>query len=482
MKRHILHICSIFLLIVSCNDFLDQEPDLQVSFNEQLSTREGVLQAYNGIYRDIEAIFSSKFAVYADALGGNISFSPAILGDPIVSIPNEILFAYSFNANPQELDFDGYYDDWYDVINQVNLILSRIDSYSFFTASELSQLQAELLTVRALAHYQVSLVFAQHYAFTADASHLGVIYNTDVLIAGEDFPSRRSMANTYLLIQEDLDMALDLYNGTQLQSGPEYSYFNTVNTSALYARIALQMSDWQKARDFSDTTINTSGVVLTSQANYVSEWEENLLPINEVIMEFTAPVTSEGNVSSSISANYQFTSTTNYADYVASGDILALYETPDIRLNMFIEETIPTRIDGIDTPLEYAFTKKFQGDAGTLFIRLSELYLIRAEANARLGLTNDALVDLNTIRTRANLPTLNSTNNLLDDIFDERRRELAFEGHLLFDIARYQKDVERNLGCIAPICNLGYPSNFFILPIPEDNVLQNENMQQNEGY
>ncbi|NQX86724.1 MAG: RagB/SusD family nutrient uptake outer membrane protein [Flavobacteriaceae bacterium] len=482
MLKKLIYISAIILLAVSCNDFLYQEPDLQISINEQLSTREGVLQAYNGIYYDTEDIFSSKFAVYADALGGNITFTPSTLGDAIVTIPDEVFFAYNFNANPQELNFDEYYDEWYAVINQVNLILSRIGNYTFFSTSELNQLQAELLTIRALAHYQVSLLFSQHNGFTPDGSHLGVVYNTAVLTAGVDFPSRKTMAETYIFIKADLDSALNLYSNTPLQSGPGYSYFNTISTTALYARIALQMDDWQVARDLSSTVINNSGISLTSQNNYIVEWEAPELPVNEVILEFSASRNPEGNVSSTLAANFQFSSLSNYADYVASGDLLALYEVSDIRQNLFLEVTISTQINGVDTNVDYHFTKKFQDNAGTLFMRLSELYLIRAEANARLGSDTEALSDLNTIRTRANLAPLNSTSTLLNDIFVERRRELAFEGHLLFDIVRYKKDVERNLGCIAALCNLSYPSNFFILPIPEDNVLQNENIQQNEGY
>ena len=501
MKRQLLYKLSILLLIFGCSDFLDQEPDVQVSINEQLSTRDGVLQAYNGAYVSIEDIFSSRFAVYADALGGNLAFTPAILGDPTVTIPDEILFSYNFNANPQELDFDNYYDNWYDVVNQANLILSRLDTYSFFSNSELNQLQAELLTIRALAHYQVSLLFAQHYGFTPDASHLGVVYNTNILTAGEDFPFRQTMAETYDLIKTDLDTALGLYESVQLQSGPDFSYFNFISTSALYARIALQMNDWQVAKEFATTVITESGVSLIGQADYISAWEYNggvlemdqngeevlvIFPLSEIIMEFSAPTTSEGNVSSTIAENFQFSFLNdmgaNYADYVASGDLLALYEPSDIRQDLFLEVEIPTLANSVETDIPYFFTKKFQGDAGTLFIRLSEMYLVRAEANARLGLQNEALSDLNSIRTRVNLSPLATTNNVLDDIFIERRRELAFEGHLLFDIARFQKNIERNLGCIASLCSLSYPSNFFILPIPEDNVLQNENMEQNDGY
>jgi len=480
--KKIVVLCLSLFILSSCEDFLDQQPEQQVSIDEQMSTKAGVLQAYNGIYRDVEAIFSSKYAVYADALGGNISFSPRLVADADVIIPQEIEFAYNFNATPQDLNFDGYYDDWYSVINQVNIILERLSEFPFFSENERDQLQAELLTLRALSHYQLSLLFAQHYGFSPDGSHLGIVYNTRTLVAGVDFPSRSTLAENYTLIQDDLDSALGLMNDVQLQSGPEYSYFNAINTRALYARIALQMDDWQKAKDLSTFVIQNADVSLMPTDLYIEEWEKPELPVSEVILEFTAPRTSEGDVSSTVAVFFQYSSPTNYGRYVASGDLLNLYANDDIRKNMFIQQNIPTFINGVETDVDYFFTKKFQDDAGTLFIRLSELYLLRAEANARLGLEGEALADLNTIRTRANLSALTSTENLLDEIFLERRREMAIEGHLLFDIARNKRDVVRNLGCISTLCNLGYPSDFLILPIPIDNVLQNENMQQNEGY
>ena len=149
---------------------------------------------------------------------------------------------------------------------------------------------------------------------------------------------------------------------------------------------------------------------------------------------------------------------------------------------MFIVENLNTLNNGVITQKPYYFTKKFQDDAGTTYIRLSELYLIRAEANARLGNLDVALTDLNTIRTRANLEPLSNSTNLLEEIFLERRRELAFENLLFFDILRYKKDVVRNEDCIADVCNLDYPSNFFIQPIPFQSISLNQNIEQNEGY
>ncbi|WP_170063271.1 RagB/SusD family nutrient uptake outer membrane protein [Polaribacter porphyrae] len=485
MKKEYLHIITLLVLLISCDDFLEQEPNRQVSIDQQLSTKNGVLEAYNGIYRDIEGVFSGPFSTYADALGGNITFTP--FGNELtVQIPSIIDRTYNFNANEQDLNFESYYDDWYKIINETNIIIERMTGFDFLTSSELNQLRAELLTIRALAHYQVSIVFAQNYNFTADASHLGVIYNTSTLLAGVDFPARETMANTYNLIKADLDEALSLYENQQLLPAVKTSYFSSISTKALYARIALQMNDWEKSKALASEVITSSGVTLLNTTNYISEWEKPIDPVSETIFEFTAPRNSDGSVSSSISAYFIFvgasTTTNLFARNVASGDLLSLYNNQDIRRNMFLEEAISTNINGIISPQNYYFTKKFQDDAGTLFIRLSEMYLIRSEANARLNNTALALSDLNIIKERANLPALQNTNNLLEEIFLERRRELAFEGHLLFDIIRYKKDVERNLGCVSVTCNLSYPSDFFILPIPFNSIQLNQNIKQNEGY
>ena len=469
------------MTVYACSDFLDQEPDKQISITEQLSSKEGVLMALNGIYRDIEGVLSSREIVYADVQGGNMTFTPAA-NDKLIKTPSSIENSYEFSDREDESEYANYYKEVYDIINQANVILSRFDGYSFFSESEQNQLQAELLTIRAFAHYQVAIHYSQPYNFTTDASHLGVVYNKRVLIAGVDFPSRSTLKETYDFITSDINTALSLYTTTQALAGPSHSYFNTNTTQALYARMALQMNDWEQAFNASNTVINTSGVALTTKENYIAEWELDEAPISEILLEFSAPRTSEGDVSSSISAHFIYNSLISYATYVASGDLLNLYESNDIRANMFLEVNLPTIINSIEMDLPYYFTKKFQGNAGTSFIRLSEMYLIRAEANVRLSNTGSALTDLNTIRERSNLQPLDMTANVLESIFLERRRELAFEGHLLFDIVRYNKDINRNLGCIANTCNLGYPSNFFILPIPDSSTDLNENIQQNEGY
>jgi len=481
MKNKNYNILFLLLFLISCTDFLEEQPDTQTSIKEQFETRNGVLAALNGIYRDLENVSSTFAFLYADVQSGNIKFTPS-RSSKIVNIPSSIRNSYSFTDTQEDSDYRFYYRDLYEIINQTNVILEAINSFDFFTLIRKNQLRAELLAVRSFAHFQVSLFYAQSYNFTTDASHLGIIYNTKTLAVDENFPARKTMKETYDLLKLDFNQALSIFQQSQLLTGPTYSLFNKTTTTALFARVALQMNDWQTALNLADEVIKNSGIKLTTKENYITEWELISTPISEIILEFTVPRTNSGLVSSTISQYFKFNSNTDYGDFVASEDLIDLFDINDIRKELFILQNLETNVNGTLQNLPYYFTKKFQDNAGTTCIRLSEMYLIRAEAYARLNKNNDALIDLNSIRERANLNPLTTSANLLEEIFLERRRELAFEGLLLFDLARFKKNVVRNDGCLATTCNLNYPSNFFILPFPNSSVSLNPNMKQNPGY
>ena len=65
---------------------------------------------------------------------------------------------------------------------------------------------------------------------------------------------------------------------------------------------------------------------------------------------------------------------------------------------------------------------------------------------------------------------------------DERRRELAFEGHGFFDFHRSQKSVVRTDFHESKNQNVPFPSYQWALPIPLHEMDVNPNMVQNEGY
>jgi hypothetical protein len=128
---------------------------------------------------------------------------------------------------------------------------------------------------------------------------------------------------------------------------------------------------------------------------------------------------------------------------------------------------------------------KFLGKTGTLYmdnvpvIRSSELYLIRAEANARGGLDEaKAREDVNKIRVRAGLTEVDATLSgtaLVNEILLQRRIELAFEGQRWFDLKRLGRDVVKTT-------TIAYTDARILAPIPNSEILVNPNLVQNAGY
>ena len=205
-------------------------------------------------------------------------------------------------------------------------------------------------------------------------------------------------------------------------------------------------------------------------------------PVSEILLELAVPVDADGAIGGSRAAQYGYSGANTYADYVATQDLLDLYAPEDIRGALFVEQELATLENGQLVNRPYYFTGKFQGNPGNPLLRLSEQYLIAAEAAYQLNNTDAALSNLNAIRERAGLDPLIQTENLEEELFLERRRELAFENQLFFDLKRTGRDVNRNDGCLSTTCSLDYPSNFFVLPIPQSNINLNANLIQNEGY
>lgn len=487
MKKIICVLICVFSF--GCSDFLTVEPREDISISQQFSTLTGTKQALNGAYYQTEALLSDLGFLYADLLGGNITFTPTVSGTNkgIIAIPARVNDVYNFNCVRDDFSFKSYYQDAYEIVYNLNNILLYVPKLTDATDVEKNQIKAEVLALRGLVHFQLAQLFAQTYNYTPDASHKGIVYADKILIGGVDYPARKSVAETYNLIVGDLQQALTLFTANQALAGAKTSYFNAFSTKALLAKVALQKRDWTLAKTMANDVIANSGSALMSGASYVTEWEKPSLPVSETILEFSAPINNDTGTSSSTVAQFYFLvaagTTLNYGAYCASDDLYSLFDTNDIRRNCFINQAIAVKISStVFQQQTFRFTKKFQDNAGTQYMRLSEMYLIAAESEARLGNNPAALLSLNTIRQRAGLMAITSTTNLLDAVFLERRKELCFEGNLFFDSARFNKNVVRNLGCLALTCNLNYPNNRFILPIPQSTINVNQNVIQNEGY
>lgn len=141
------------------------------------------------------------------------------------------------------------------------------------------------------------------------------------------------------------------------------------------------------------------------------------------------------------------------------------------------------------------YNTKWSGQDGQVtmsspvILRWGEVFLNRAEAYARLNNAAKAIEDVNLIRKRAGLPdeAMFTTANIstrgyesaLDVVLDERRMELCFEGHRVFDIFRNKKALDRRYVGYHPFEVINYDDPRIALLISNDEVLATPGFEQN---
>ncbi len=111
-------------------------------------------------------------------------------------------------------------------------------------------------------------------------------------------------------------------------------------------------------------------------------------------------------------------------------------------------------------------------------IRLAEIYLVRAEANARLSNAGQVVADLNLLRNRAGLPALPATVDLLNAVQQERRVEMFCERGDRWLTLKRSGNVNQVIGALKPTWT--NTAQFF--PLPQTAIDSNPNLVQNPGY
>ncbi|MDF9800350.1 hypothetical protein OKW21_005613 [Catalinimonas alkaloidigena] len=150
--------------------------------------------------------------------------------------------------------------------------------------------------------------------------------------------------------------------------------------------------------------------------------------------------------------------------------LLELYTEEDIRF----QETLYQQ-NGEHYIVKYTSINNF--DAISL-MRVPEILLIYAEAAARNAgsVTQKAFDAYNRVRTRAGVPSdiseFSSVDAFINEIVEEKRREMVLEGEAWFDYVRAGKADE--LGVTNP--------DFHIYPIPQIELDVNRKLEQNPGY
>jgi len=479
--KHFILLLTTFavLFTTACEDFLVKEPRLSQSNELTLSTYKGLDNATGGVYSQLCAYgwYGSQFPIIADMKGGNAKRGSVISG--------RYTDEYLWNNTPSSTS--ALWNVAYSTIAKANNVLAVIDggfSETGVEQADLDLLKGECLFMRGLAYFDLARMYCQPYS--AGTSNLGVPV---VLVTENGYPARNTVGETYDRVVEDLEAAIPLLPASNPR-GDDAAFATKVAAQALLAKVNLYMENWQAAATLASTVIGTAGLSLFSAADYTT-WDNDGYwgsggPGAEIIFQVDG---SEGNSSHPWwDAISYMMDPAGYGDCAASLDVINLYEAGDVRADLFQEPA--------DYPGEF-WSLKYPGRLGRTphrefnlpVLRLSEMYLIRAEATlngASSGVT--ALDDLNAIRTHRGLAAVTAAPSI-NDIYAERRRELCFEGNELFDLARTQRSLSRT--DYTGLSNKDIPfvpngtalANYlWAMPIPQAEIDANVNCEQNPGY
>ncbi|MBI6120890.1 RagB/SusD family nutrient uptake outer membrane protein [Salegentibacter maritimus] len=467
-------ILFVLMGMYSCEDFLEVNEVGKTSIPTYFSDLDGIRSAVPGAYSSVYDYYDSEFYLYPQVAGDLLDLVTTAEGVKMVD-------QYNFTSEPaQEVTAVGHI--WSNgllaLANTNNILKYQPELLNKYpdNQSELQQIKAQALFLRALIHFDLVRTYAQNYSFTQDADHIGVPVLLE-LPGADDNVGRSSVNQVYEQILSDLIEAENIFDTEGMSTNQGLPYFaSDVAVKALLSRVYLYMEDWGKSQEYAQLVL--SQIELTPHEAYVSMFR-TLQPGREAIFILNG---TERN-----SDVQRFYSVAGPAAFASEKLKTMFNDTLDVRLKLFTQNAG----EGNMATLKYSRPGVEETSYGSDLhvIRGSEVVLNLAEASANLNQLEEAKSALKLIQSRAyGIPAdtidieVESKEALLDLITLERAKELCFEGHRFFDITRRHKDLVRSSQTSSSVERLDYPSNLFVLPIPLSEMNTNDNMVQNEGY
>ena len=474
MKKIYLLVFVATLLFVSCEEFLTEEPIMSQSTELSLATYSGLDKSVFGAYAPLVSVnwYGASFVLDAEMRSGN-GYRDVNKNSGRYTVPYD--FSYTSTSTPA-LWGTAYY-----VISAVNNVIANLDGKAGIdgvTQQDVNNIHAEALFLRGLAHFDLVRTYAKQY--TVDKKALGVPYVTVTDPAGK--PARNSVDTVYTNIIADLTTAEKLIADNYTREGvtSTTSVVNKLAIQALLSRVYLYMGEWQKSADYATIVIKSGKFSLWEADEYADVFKADAHTGGEVIFDvYGLKANSYDGYWDAIT---WLTNPDGYSDCAASNDLISLYEEEDVRGDMFIGN--PEKAPETLWTTKYAGKDKGTPDvSNTIVLRLSEMYLNRAEAITR-GATvpgTTAVEDINAIRAKRRASEVASAG--VNDVLKERRLELAWEGHFWYDLARTKGSVTRSHYSGSEVNrNVPADSKFWALPINKRELDVNENLVQNPGY
>jgi starch-binding outer membrane protein, SusD/RagB family len=303
----------------------------------------------------------------------------------------------------------------YQKIFYANHIIQAAPAATDGSQAQKDQLIGEAYLMRAYTYFNLVNLYGNAYNEATAATDKAVPLVTTVDM--EQVARRNTVKEVYTQILADLEQGLSLVNVDNFEVAQSYKFSKTAGW-AMAARIYLYTHQWDKA-------LNAAKAALEKKNTLVDFNTSNALP------------TLYNSVETIQAYDQNFNVIMVQTAYV-SDKLFSLYNTTgDLRLKIFYGKDSK----GKNTVAKVNFSNSYRQS-----FRTAEMYLVAAEAAARLNQPDVARNYINQLTQRRHTPVFHATeqirlatlsgNALLQEIDEERFRELSFEGHRWFDLRR----------------------------------------------
>jgi hypothetical protein len=477
MKKRIYILVISLLAISACNDDIDlspqQEVDASGAFNSELAAQSTLL----GIYSTCQIIdmYGSLPQVISDFMADNTAF--------VGSFPT-LQELRDFNGNSVNINVANIWQQHYRVVLRANDVIANVPNVvdPGFTEAERAQFIGEAKFLRALANFQLVNLFAHPFQLS-NGTNLGIpIVNiTFTSVDDVEFPARNTVNEVHAQIKTDLADAIAALPASYSTAVFTRGRATKGAAQALLSRLNLYRGEWADAAANAKLVLDAT-TLYAPAADYTFWTSKNT---SEDVFALQNSAIDNGRTGTGGWASYHRpAANAGRGDAKFSPQLIAAYETEagDLRYTL---KSAGTGADNNPAQFSTKWMDAANNADNSPVIRVTEVILnyVEAKAEADNAISQDLIDRMNVLRTRAELPdwtltTFPSKAAFVDAVLNERRKELAFEGHRRMDLLRRGQ----NLRVGNP--NAAFGANKTILPIPQREIDNNPGLtgQQNSGY
>jgi hypothetical protein len=440
-------VCALMLGFHACDEILEPEP-VDVVVNDVVLNEP----------KDIAIVQIGLYSTFRD-MTNNIIIAGDLTADNLIHLGTFSQYRElgTKNITSANLSVAELWGDIYATIYIANFMLERIPEIPGVTTSVREQALATARFIRGMSYFTGVYTFGDMPLVTTTS----IEENANI--------ARTSRAEILAFVEADLLSA----HGMLPETAPTPAFASQYAVRAALARFYLYAGNWAAAEAHASIVINSGKYQLDDDFSTV------------VLTDFPAESIFEVGYTIADDPAALNTLFKSRREIVPSNELVVALASNESGDRLFSMEFDINNLKGADNGWAVArYGTDVEDNNNIMIFRLAEMYLIRAEARAHQGNTsgvNSAQTDLNVLRTRANAPPVGDASQsvMIRLVEEERRYELAFEGHRWFDLVRTGR-----ASTVMPPFNANWRDAYMLWPVPQREIQTNPSLagNQNPGY